>query len=63
MNRYRSYKATVEGTVDGVPFCNYFKRMDLALAAARRTGGTVWDLITLKAQRWNAQQRVWEQVA
>lgn len=50
--RIRQFTHTVEGFVDGVPFCRYYKRFDLALRAARNTGGTVYDLLTLAGQRF-----------
>lgn len=53
---------TVEGEIDGVPFCRYFKRLDAALTTAKQTAGVVYDLITLKGQRWNPSRQQWDPV-
>lgn len=50
LNRYgrREFTHTVEGEVDGVPFCQYFKSLLVASKVARSTGGTIYDLVTLQ---------------
>lgn len=64
LNRYgrREFTHTVEGEVDGVPFCQYFKSPLIALKVARSTGGTVYCLLTLAGQRWNQARQRWDHV-
>lgn len=53
LNRYgvRKFTHSVEGEVDGVPFCQYFKSLVVALRVAAKTGGTCYDLVTLQTIR------------
>lgn len=56
------YTHTVEGEIDGIPFCNYYKRLDQALACAQRYAATVFDLVTLAAVKWDRLGRCWNPV-
>lgn len=48
---------SVEGAIDGVPFCNYFKRLDKAVQCVKQHPDAVlYDLVTLEGQRWDPRQ-------
>lgn len=55
-----AYTHTVEGKIDGVPFCHYFKRLSWAERCAQQTGGTLYDLMNpAAARRWSVELQQW----
>ncbi len=56
MRARRPFTHSVEGSIDGVPFCRYFKRLDAALTCARQTKGKCYDLVTLQVVDFTNQQ-------
>ncbi len=49
---YETFKARVEGEIDGIPYVQNFKRLKNAKNFTMKSGGILTDLITFESIKW-----------